>query len=173
MSRKIKSKVPLIMIVIILPLLFLADTFMSKQPRYYINLSPSEPRGLYKVEAFHGSLQTGDMVIFDVPEQVRPYVYGRDWVPADRPLLKHVGAIPGDVFCVTDTAAYINGGYLGPVSMVDSKGRPMPVLRGSYQIEEGYFFPVATMQARSFDGRYFGAVPTNLIRNKVIPVITF
>lgn len=143
------------------------------QPILYLNLTHSEPQGIYRLEPFHGSLQVNELVVLDPPENARPYIYGRRWLREGWPLLKGVGALPGDRYCISDTAISINGRVVGPVSGKDSQGRPLPKLRGRFVVEKGYFLPLSTYIRNSFDGRYFGAVPVSCIRGKAIPVLTF
>lgn len=139
---------------------------------YYINYTQSSPRGIYRVVPFTGTLQAGEIVIIDVPESARPYVYGRGWIPDGTPLMKKVGALPGDEYSITSTEVLINGKYVGPICERDSEGKPLPELRGVWHIKDGYFLPMSTHIPNSFDGRYFGAVPVELIRCKALPVLT-
>jgi conjugative transfer signal peptidase TraF len=142
--------------------------------RYYINLTRSEPIGIYRlIPGDVRRLKTGDLVIMDVPRQARRYIYGRRWLREGWPLLKNIGAVAGDTYCITDSTVRINGQYLGPVFRTDGQGRELPRLRGTFQVEAGQFLPVSVDHAQSFDGRYFGAVSCGLIRGRAIAVLTF
>ncbi len=145
----------------------------SRPPQYYLNLSKSMPLGVYKLIPFDGDLKTGESVILEVPEPARPYIYGRGWLPQGWLLIKTVGALPGDKVTITDDAIKIKDVYIGPVFDTDTEVRPLPRLRGSINIPEKHFLPIATYIRNSFDGRYFGPVPFDLIRGKAVPVITF
>jgi conjugative transfer signal peptidase TraF len=138
--------------------------------RYWLNLTSSEPLGVYRIERLERGVQRGDLVIMNVPERFKQYVYGRRWLPDGWPLLKHVGAIPGDLFCLTDSSLQINGVLIGPVYPVDSESLPLPRVEGCRQVAEGYFLPVATGLKHSFDGRYMGPVSLLEIRGLARPI---
>jgi conjugative transfer signal peptidase TraF len=140
---------------------------------YYLNLSDSEPRGIYQLRPFDGHLIPGELIIMEVPVQARPYVYGRGWLPKDGLLLKNVGAVPGDQVMISIDGIMINQKYTGPVFTRDSQGKPLPEIRGSFRVPPGSFLPLATAVPNSFDGRYFGPVPQRLIVGKAKPVLIF
>lgn len=140
-------------------------------PRYYFNISASEPLGLYRKIPFNGKLKRGELVLMKVPPGARAYVYGRKWLPPGCLLLKNVGALPGDEYRISDTTFEINQCYIGPISRFDSHRKPLPRLRGIFRVPNGYFLPVSQYIPNSFDGRYFGPVPYGLIQGKAVPVL--
>jgi conjugative transfer signal peptidase TraF len=123
-----------------------------------VNTSPSMPSGLYLIARGAVPMQRGDVVLFAPPEDVRALVYGRGWLPDGTPLLKIVGGIAGDAYCVHDGRFVVAGVDAGPVFSRDSQGRPIPQTVGCRRVAEDEFLPVASTLDRSFDGRYFGAV---------------
>lgn len=135
----------------------------------FYNDSPSAPRGFYLKQLFPGPVSKGQYVIIPVPEVVQAYVYGRGWSQPGTPLLKKVGAMPGDTVSIREEGLYINGEYIGPVLTEDRQGQPLPRLRDTFIIPEGFFFPISSYE-RSFDGRYFGMVPIKSIQYVVKPV---
>lgn len=139
----------------------------------YLNLSNSEPWGIYRLSPFDGHFIRGELVIMEVPVQARPYVYGRGWLPEGGLLLKSIGAVPGDQVMIASDGILINQQYSGPVYNQDSQGKPLPELRGSFRIQPGYFLPLATAIPNSFDGRYFGPVPLRMILGKAKPILIF
>jgi conjugative transfer signal peptidase TraF len=141
--------------------------------RYWLNLSRSEPVGLYVVTPLNGNLKRGETVLMKCPEGFEKYLYGRKWLPEGWPLFKTVGAVPGDTFCISQTELAVQGKTLGPVYSADRKGLPMPVIRGCRTVREDHFLPVATGLKSSFDGRYFGAVPVSTVIGKTRPVLLF
>lgn len=169
-SLKLNNPKPLIIVGIFLILLIF---LLYTPPFFYINMTPSEPVGLYFRLPFDHQYHINDLVLLEVPQKVEKYVYGRQWMPKGWLLLKEVGALAGDKYCVTDDAIYINNRYIGPVFETDRAQKPLPKLRGSFQVSQGNFLPIATYIPTSFDGRYFGEVPLGLIKGKVIPIITF
>ncbi|MBJ6749916.1 S26 family signal peptidase [Geomonas sp. Red421] len=140
---------------------------------FWINVTDSEPMGLYRLHPVQGEVQRGEMVIMEVPEEFRQYVYGRGWLPQGWPLLKHVGAVAGDSYCVEQGRFIVNGSVIGPVYASDQEGRLLPKVEGCREVPAGYFLPVATHIARSFDGRYMGAVKLSVIKGVARPVVTF
>ena len=68
-----------------------------------LNLSPSVPRGLYRLTAVREPLARGTLVVLPVPASVQPFHAW--WVP----LLKPVAAVAGDGVCVYEQHLWING----------------------------------------------------------------
>ena len=141
------------------------------------NTTPSVKRGLYlefdRLSSTKTQLQRGQYVLFSIPDSFKTMVYSRHYMPEDAPLIKQVGAVPGDKFCVYDTYFTINDVKIGPVVDKDTIGRPLPKLRGCSIVDAGYFVPVGTNIPNSFDGRYMGQVPVSLIDGKAKPLWTF
>jgi conjugative transfer signal peptidase TraF len=141
--------------------------------RLFLNLTGSEPRGIYLKRPFDGTLHRGDLVFMKCPPAYEKFVYGRKWLPKGWPLLKTVRGIPGDSFCVSETEVLVEGRRFGPVFRIDRQGLPLPVIRGCRTVPECHFLPIATGLENSFDGRYFGAVPDSLIIGRAMPIISF
>lgn len=169
-----------------IPLVLLALTglhFVFKQPVYhfYLNVSDSEPIGLYQAIASgeenaklrRGQLTYGDYVLFTPPPNAWPYVYGRGWLSRGCLLLKNVAALPGDQARITERAIFINNRYLGPIKKRDRAGLPLPKLRGPIVIPAKHFLPLATRIPNSFDGRYFGPVSIARVKHVVRPVLVW
>ena len=155
-------------------ILFLAQLFSYLMPpKFYINFTSSEPIGVYKLIPGYEDLKIGDYVLFEVPDHARPYIHGRGWLPEGWVLLKNVGALPGDMVTITDSEVRINNTVIGPVLLADNKNRPLPQLRGDFEIPEGFFFPISKRLNNSFDGRYFGPISHKLIIGKAVPILTF
>lgn len=132
------------------------------------------PKGIYYMHSFsHRSLHRGDIIEFTPPGWTADYIYKRHWLPEGTPLLKHVGAIPGDRINITDDSVFINGIYAGPVQSVDSKGLSLPALRGAFIVPQGYVLPLSVRIFNSFDGRYFGFVSIANVRNIAKPILLF
>ncbi|HPT77137.1 MAG TPA: S26 family signal peptidase [Defluviitaleaceae bacterium] len=163
------NKKTIVITTVILAVMIIISTIIK--PKYYINLSCSIPRGIYKVIPFDGQLKPGDIVIFDPPVQARPYVYGRAWLPKGWPLIKPVGAITGDEYQIKEHSIIINNHYKGPVYSYDKDGQPINYKKGRFIVEKEHFLPISTYIKRSFDGRYFGQVPYSLIRGKAKLII--
>jgi len=161
-----------IMLTVIVILLVVESARFLIGPRYWLNLSRSEPVGLYIRETLHQPLQRGELVLLTCPPGYEKYLYGRKWLPEGWPLFKTVAGLPGDTFCVSEKQLTLNGKQIGPVSAIDSQGRSLPVLRGCRTVRENHILTIATGLKTSFDGRYFGDVPVTLIIGTVRPILT-
>lgn len=140
---------------------------------FWVNITSSEPVGLYRMEQLDREVRRGDLVIMSIPSEFRTYVYGRKWLPAGWPLLKHVGAVAGDLFCCEGRSFSINEVPVGPMYTVDSEGLPLPHIAGCRPVPAGHFLPVATGLKHSFDGRYMGPVSLSEIKGLVRPILVF
>jgi type IV secretory pathway protease TraF len=114
------------------------------------NLTDSEPIGLYLREP--GNPARGGMV-------------------ALRPLMKNIAGVPGDTVTVTPSGSYING-RLWPNSAIPSQTygyRPFPF--GTYKLQPGQYWLMGT-GSDSWDSRWIGPVPDDLIANNITPLLT-
>jgi conjugative transfer signal peptidase TraF len=138
-----------------------------------VNTSPSMPFGLYWMACGIATIRRGSVVLFVPPDNVRALIYGRGWLPDGMPLLKTVGGLAGDEYCVHDGRFVVADNDIGPVFLRDSQGRPIPQIDGCRRVGETEFLPVALILDRSFDGRYMGAVPMRNVLGVGYPLITF
>lgn len=161
------------MAVVLLLLVALQGLSTRYQGVFWINLTDSEPIGLYRLHPLQDGVQRGEMVIMEVPDEFRRYVYGRGWLPEGWSLLKHVGGIAGDSYCIEKGRFIVNGRVVGPVYPSDQEGRPLPRMEGCREVPAGHFLPVAARIPRSFDGRYMGSVQLSAIKGVARPVIVF
>ena len=174
MAREIRHAKTLKLTAAILLLLGTLQCLNSRyEGEFWLNLTDSEPIGLYRVYPADREIRRGDLIVMAVPQEYRQYVYGRGWLPKGWPLFKHVGAIAGDIYCVTGSRLTVNGKPVGPVYAADQEGRPLPRIKGCRQVPEGHFLPVATRIARSFDGRYMGVVKLSAILGIARPLVTW
>lgn len=130
---------------------------VASSTRLLVNLTPSEPRGLYRVVPRPASQYVRGMrVVLPVPGGFTSFVVERGWLAPGIPLVKEIGAVAGDRVCVGARQATVNDRIVGPVYADDSAGRALPALRGCFIVRPGEFLPVSTRIPNSFDGRYFG-----------------
>ena len=143
-------------------------------PTMLINETPSEPVGFYRlVHHESGDYRRGMYVVFPVPEDLRAIVYGRHWLRNGIPFLKELIGLEGDQVCILPDRLEVNGHTVGPVFSVDSLGLPLPQHLGCFAIPDGQFFAASQYLDKSFDGRYFGALPLNILEGEAKPVWTF
>jgi len=148
---------------------------------YRINLTSSMPLGIWKESK---AIHRGSYVAACLPSdtKVARLAIERGYLPAGQcpggiaPLLKQIGAIPGDTVTLTDEQIWINEILLHDSRALseDSAGRPLfPYPRGTYQVPPNEYWLFATNLPKSFDSRYFGPVPESSILTSLVPVATF
>lgn len=143
-------------------------------PTLLINETPSEPLGVYRlVEHRESEFRRGMYVVFPVPKELHALVYGRHWIKNGIPFLKDLLGLAGDHVCVLRDRLEINGRYIGPVFERDSQGQPLPKHVGCFDVQTGTFFAASQTFEKSFDGRYFGALPLSQLLGEARPVWTF
>jgi len=144
-----------------------------------LNLTPSEPLGLWRIEALRRSAEVGDLVFVCPPatamfEVARRRGYLRRGLCAGgfAPLIKTVAALPGQHVEITDHVV-IDGRSLAAstVRKTDGEGRAIPFYPGGV-VPPGNLFLHSTF-ASSYDSRYFGPVPDSGLLGLARPVITF
>jgi conjugative transfer signal peptidase TraF len=148
-----------------------------------VNATASMPRGLWRVAPAAGPIPRGAIVSLCLPPgPLLRLALRRGYLSAGlcpggvEPLLKPVAAISGDVVRVTVTGIAVNGAPLPNSAALqeDSAGRPLsPVPPGLYQVRPGTVWLVSTYAARSFDSRYFGAVPVSAVHGAAQPAWVF
>ncbi len=118
-------------------------------------------------------VQRGDYVVFVPPDSAAALIYGRGWLPNSMPLLKPVGGLEGDTYCVRAGRFLVDGVDVGPVFLLDAQGLPLPQIGGGHRVGREEFLPLSSHIDRSFDGRYMGAVPVANVLGTGVPLLTF
>lgn len=145
-----------------------------------VNTTPSMPVGLWRVTAAPGELQRGQIVTVCPPDTAGTReAAARGYLPAGscpgnyEPLVKPVAAMPGDVVTVTSAGISVNDEPVhGTAQLVrDSAGREMrPFPAGVHQVGPGQVWLLSGHDPRSWDSRYFGAVPVENVQAVARPV---
>lgn len=145
---------------------------------YRLNLTPSEPLGLWRIEAFRRSAEIGDLVFVCPPatamfEEARRRGYLRPGLCAGgfAPLIKMLAALPGQHVEITDHVA-IDGRPLAAslVRKTDGEGRTVTPYPGGI-VPSGHLYLHSSF-ASSYDSRYFGPVPDSGLLGLARPVFT-
>ena len=146
---------------------------------FRLNLTPSEPLGLWRIEAIQRPVDIGDMVFVCPPitpvfEEARRRDYLRWGACAGgvAPLIKTVVALSGQRITIGDDVL-IDGHHL-PASHVqtfDGAGRPLSPYVGGI-VPPGFLFLHSSF-ASSYDSQYFGPVPASGLLGFARPVFTF
>ena len=149
---------------LVLGVLVLAAVVSTRWVR--LNLSPSVPLGVYRLERRMIPLTRGTLVVLPAPTRIRP------WWPWPHPaLLKPVAAVAGEEVCSVAGELVVQGAAYGPV-FVEVHGKPLPHLEGCQIVPEGAVF-LASTQPRSLDGRYFGMTPIPTLTARAVPLWTW
>src|SRR5512135_1044615 len=138
---------------------------------YRLNLSPSMPRGIWRVIAGPAAAYQRGQVVAVCPPVNAPFLPRGSCPLGMQPLLKQLVALPGDVVTVTPAGVRVNDGSLLPHSAPlshASNGQPLPQQVGTWRLT-GYWLYGAD-SPRSFDSRYFGAVPVTSLQGVATPV---
>ena len=134
-------------------------------PHFRVNLTNSIPRGLYRVT--NSAYQRGEFVAARLPPEWAALAIERGWLSEGGnpshypPILKQIAALPGDTVEITDSYVAVNGSLIPntETKKVDSKGRALPAFeRGTFTVQPGQVFLVATNAENSLDSRYMGPV---------------
>ena len=145
-----------------------------------INTSKSIPVGLYWMTERH--IEKGEYVLLCPPpsnvfdEAKKRGYFGAGFCPGDYAyLMKKILAAKNDTVVLADDGVHVNGELL-PVStplIADKQGRPLPVLRGEYQLGDSDLLLMTDVSPISFDSRYFGLVNRAQIKGVIRPVFTW
>lgn len=133
------------------------------------NASASAPIGLYLLRPA-SPLRIHELVAVTPPTPLAHYMAARGYVPLGVPLLKHVGALGGQVVCRTGREVSIDGRAAASARDSDSHARPLPIWQGCRVVRPSEVFLLNARVPASFDGRYFGVLPANAITGRAVPL---
>ena len=146
---------------------------------YRINLTASEPLGLWRIRHLDRPVRVGDLVFVCPPDtptfteaRLRGYLH-RGLCPADyAPLIKTVIATAGQR---VDIGAFVRIDGLSipqtAIAPLDGKGRTLKTGYGG-SIPDGSIFLHSPYSA-SWDSRYFGPIPASGVLGLAQEVLTF
>jgi conjugative transfer signal peptidase TraF len=143
--------------------------FIHPQPRLIWNASASVPVGLYRLRP-SSSPKVGELVAVLPPKALGAYLADRHYLPLDVPMLKHVAAVAGQRVCRAGTRITVDGKYLGDARDRDRRGRALPIWDGCRSLSADDIFLMNPDVPDSFDGRYFGPLPTATIVGRLSPI---
>jgi conjugative transfer signal peptidase TraF len=143
-------------------------TLARPAPWLVWNASASAPIGLYRV--LPGKPASGDLVLVRTPDSARQLAAERGYLPQNVPLVKPVAALDGDTVCAADDVISVNGRVVAERLARDRLGRPLPSWSGCHLLDGAEAFLLMEGVSDSFDGRYFGPVPTADIIGRLVPL---
>lgn len=148
-----------------------APAFIRPRARLIWNATSSVPIGLYAIHPA-GQLQIGELVVVSPPHALAEFLAVRHYLPIGLPMLKHVLALSGQTVCRRGPMISVDGRTMGIALDHDSQGRPLPVWQGCQHIPFDDVFLMNRSSPSSFDGRYFGLLPSKTIVGRAEAVWT-
>ncbi|MEL6644922.1 MAG: S26 family signal peptidase [Pseudomonadota bacterium] len=135
------------------------------------NSSESLPLGFYIVQPSNSALP-GDLVALRLPDALADWADRRSYLGTDALLLKRIAAVAGMTVCRRRDDITIEGVFVAKAMSTDQIGRRLPQWNGCITLSEGDVFPLVAEVANSFDGRYFGSLPSHAIVGRITPLWT-
>lgn len=146
---------------------------------FRLNLTPSEPLGLWRIVTLQRPVETGDLVFICPPptasfEEARRRGYVRRGLcpRGFAPLIKTVAALPGQHVDIGANVT-VDGTPLASsiVRASDGEGKPITPFKTGI-VPPGNLFLHSSFVS-SYDSRYFGPVPDSGLLGLAQPVLTF
>ena len=146
-------------------------------PPFLLQMTDSEPKGIYRLRPLPDVLWPGILVTLDVPSSVGEWIFEQGWLPrrwnGKAPVLvKPVAGLPGDAYCVRDAGVWVNGVWRGPVYR-ELGGVVLPQLRGCWVVAKDQVLLLNTRVNNSLDSRYFGVVQRAALQRWAVPLWTW
>ena len=135
------------------------------------NASASAPIGFYRIHPGR-TPRMGDMIFVEPPIPLATWMARRHYLPLGVPLLKHVGALPGQTVCRSGVTVSVDGKTVARASIRDHLGRPLPEWKGCLRMTRGQIFVLNAQAPDSFDSRYFGPIAIDGIIGTATPLLT-
>jgi conjugative transfer signal peptidase TraF len=146
-----------------------APSLCRPVPQLVWNASASVPIGLYRVIPA-GTLHVGQLVLVKPTKALADFLAERGYLVAGVPLLKYVLALPGQVVCRLSLTITVDGTTMGRALELDHAGRSLPTWEGCRVVSENEIFLMNRRSEYSFDGRYFGPLPTSTVAGRADPL---
>lgn len=146
---------------------------------FRINLTPSEPLGLWRIVALDRPAALGDLVFICPPQTTemreareRGYLRSGTCPGGVAPLIKTVAAVAGQ-HVVIGAGVTIDGRPVPSSDLVerDGNGRPITPFVGGVVPDDSVF--LHSQFRSSYDSRYFGPLPASGILGLAKPVLTY
>jgi len=140
-------------------------------PRLLWNASASVPPGLYLIRPARQP-GAGDMVAIMPPPALARWMAERHYLPLHVPLLKKVGALPGQHVCRNGTRIHVDLRQVALALEHDRNGRQLPIWQGCRTVRNGEIFLLNAASTDSLDGRYFGPIRSVGLLGTAVPILT-
>ncbi|MDH6298699.1 conjugative transfer signal peptidase TraF [Agrobacterium fabrum] len=146
---------------------------------YRLNLTPSEPLGLWRIEELQRKVAIGDLVFLCPPMTAtfteawrRGYLRRGLCAGGFAPLIKTVAALPEQHVDITDHVL-IDGRPVPSSSVRDRDGEGRVLLPDPGGVVPPHHLFLHSPFASSYDSRYFGPVPDSGLLGLARPVFIF
>ncbi|MBZ9775145.1 S26 family signal peptidase [Mesorhizobium sp. CO1-1-8] len=149
----------------------LCPAFTAVSPKFIWNASASTPIGLYLIEG-GVPFSANDLVAVAPPEPLATLLADRGYLPKGVLLIKHIFAVTGQTVCRKGLTISVDGIDVGMALKRDSNGRDLPHWQGCRRIPADAVLLMNSHVRDSFDGRYFGLLPTGHIIGHAVPLWT-
>jgi conjugative transfer signal peptidase TraF len=145
---------------------------------FRINRSSSLPESVYRITPLTEGepLRTGDIVLIDLSRISNPVIdrgIERGYVNGawNQPMLKQIGAIPGDSVALKDGFLFVNGEAAAKMAVAsrDSFGGELFPWPTPVTLRQNQYWLVSEPE-RGFDSRYFGPIHRNAFTHRAKPV---
>lgn len=141
----------------------------TSPPRLVYNASDSVPIGWYRISPAN-SLAPGDLVLVDLPSEMRSLAAQRGYLPANVPLLKTVVAMAPQQVCMLGSQVRIDGDLVAKRLRWDRQGRALPHWQACRRLVGDELFLLSNSNPASFDSRYFGPVSVDAVIGRAQPL---
>ena len=143
----------------------IALSFGAYSVGYRINISPSVPTGLWKVE---GAVEkNGYAVVAANEHHGYRLAVERGYLQNFMPMLKRIVATAGDVvsYDVEERAVTVNGAYIlmTEIYSQDTEGKPLPSANFPVRLNKDEVW-LSSEHIRGYDSRYFGAISQDILQ---------
>jgi conjugative transfer signal peptidase TraF len=154
-------------------------TFAALAGGCRINLTPSEPLGLWRIVPLNRPAAVGDLVFICPPEitgirvaRARGYLRFGLCLGSVAPLIKTVIAVAGQHIEIAASVS-VDGRLVASSNVMhrDGMGRPLSSFSGGV-VPPGYVFLHSSFPG-SYDSRYFGPLPASGILGRAQEVLTY
>ena len=142
---------------------------------YRVNRSASLPFLIYKTTHINPEtdIRCGDCVLVDLSKISNAVIdqgIERGYVNLREPMLKRIGAIPGDTVVLTENLLSVNDEVIEmKIAPHDSNGKELSAWPTPITLQLGEYWLVSDPE-RGFDSRYFGPVNAIAFTHKAKPI---
>jgi conjugative transfer signal peptidase TraF len=163
--------------VLVTLLCFLAFCFLLLHGfGYRVNRSASLPFLVYEITPLDEDerIERGDCVLVNLSQISNPVIaqgVERGYVNLREPMLKRIGAVPGDTVILEDGFLYVNGVAANmTVASRDSYGGKLSAWPTPITLQPGQYWLVSDPD-RGFDSRYFGPLDRDAFTHRAKPAL--